>query len=58
MRQYAGESLLPWEEHYLEVHAARYLDTLYILGPGPGRTAFGCGGLSGAYYLLAHHFGY
>ncbi len=58
VRQYVGESLLPWEEHYLDIHAARYLDTLSLLGPGPGQRLLDVGAFPGHLTLLAHHFGY
>ena len=58
VRQYAGESLLPWEEHYLEIHAPRYRDTISLWGPGPGKRLLDVGAFPGHITLLAHHFGY
>ena len=58
VRGYAGESLLPWEEHYLDYHAARYLDTLKILGPGRGEHLLDVGAFPGHLTVAAHHLGF
>jgi len=58
VRQYAGEPLLPWEEHYLDYHAARYLDTLALLGPGQGQRLLDVGAFPGHITVAAHHLGF
>jgi SAM-dependent methyltransferase len=58
IRHSTDGSLLPWEEHYLEYHAARYLDTLKILGPSQGETLLDVGAFPGHLTLAAHHLGY
>ncbi len=58
VKQYAGEPLLPWEEHYLDYHAARYLDTLAILGPGQGRRLLDVGAFPGHLTVAAHQLGF
>ncbi len=56
--QYASEPLPPWEEHYLDYHAARYLDTLAILGPGQGQRLLDVGAFPGHITVAAHHLGF
>jgi SAM-dependent methyltransferase len=56
--QYAAEPLPAWEEHYLEIHSARYLDTLALLGPGQGRRLLDVGAFPGHLTLGAHYLGY
>ncbi len=58
VKDYAGESLLPWEEHYLDYHAARYLDTLKILGPGRGEHLLDVGAFPGHLTVAAQHLGF
>ena len=58
IRRYASEPLPPWEEHYLEVHAGRYKETLALLGPGKGLQLLDVGAFPGHLTLLAHHQGY
>jgi SAM-dependent methyltransferase len=58
IRNFAGGPLLPWEEHYLDYHAARYLDTLAILGPGKGLRLLDVGSFPGHLTIAAHHLGY
>ena len=58
IRQYADEPLLPWEEHYLDYHAARYLDTITILGPGQGRRLLDVGAFPGHLTVAAHQLGF
>jgi SAM-dependent methyltransferase len=58
IKGYAGESLLPWEEHYLDYHAARYLDTLKILDPGRGEHLLDVGAFPGHLTVAAHHLGF
>jgi SAM-dependent methyltransferase len=58
IKKYVGESLLPWEEHYLDYHAMRYLDTLAVLGPGQGLRLLDVGAFPGHLTVAAHHLGY
>jgi SAM-dependent methyltransferase len=58
IRQYVHEALLPWEEHYLDYHADRYLDTLKILGQGQGEKMLDVGAFPGHLTLAAHHLGF
>jgi 2-polyprenyl-3-methyl-5-hydroxy-6-metoxy-1,4-benzoquinol methylase len=58
IRQYASEPLPPWEEHYLEIHKARYQDTLDLLGPGDGQRLLDIGAFPGHLSLAAHHQGF
>ena len=58
LRQFASEPFPPWEEHYLEYHGARYLDTLAVLGPGKGLRLLDVGAFPGHLSLLAHSQGF
>jgi 2-polyprenyl-3-methyl-5-hydroxy-6-metoxy-1,4-benzoquinol methylase len=58
IKKSAGGDLLPWEEHYLNYHSRRFLDTLKILGPGAGKTLLDVGAFPGYLTLAAHHLGY
>jgi hypothetical protein len=58
IRRYASEHLPPWEENYLEVHAARYKETLVLLGPGKGLQLLDVGAFPEHFTLFAHHQGY
>src|SRR4030042_3946835 len=58
VKQYAGEPLLPWEEHYLDYHSARFLDTLAILGSGQGRRLLDVGAFPGHLTVAAHQWGF
>jgi len=56
--RYASVPLPPWEEHYLEVHTARFLDTLALLGPGNGQRLLDVGAFPGHLSVAAHYLGY
>ncbi|MEW6184244.1 MAG: class I SAM-dependent methyltransferase [Thermodesulfobacteriota bacterium] len=58
IKQSAAGSLLPWEEHYLEYHTARYLDTLKVLGRRPGKTLLDVGAFPGHLTLAAQALGF
>jgi SAM-dependent methyltransferase len=58
IQQFADEPLLDWEENYLNYHAARFLDTLTLLGPGPGQRLLDVGAFPGHLTVAAHSLGY
>jgi SAM-dependent methyltransferase len=58
IKGYAKQPLPGWEEHYLEIHAARYLDTLAFLGKGHGRRLLDVGAFPGHLSLGALDLGY
>ncbi len=58
IRQYAVEPLLDWEENYLDYHGARFLDTLTLLGAGPGQRLLDVGAFPGHLTVAAHSLGY
>jgi SAM-dependent methyltransferase len=58
IRQYAAGPLPEWEENYLNYHAARFLDTLTLLGPGSGQRLLDVGAFPGHLTVAAHYLGY
>jgi SAM-dependent methyltransferase len=58
IKQYADEPLPDWEENYLNYHAARFLDTLILLGPGQGQRLLDVGAFPGHLTVAAHSLGY
>jgi SAM-dependent methyltransferase len=58
IQQYADEPLPDWEENYLNYHAARFLDTIILLGPGQGQRLLDVGAFPGHLTVAAHSLGY
>ena len=58
IHQYASAPIPPWEEHYLEIHKARYQETLDLLGPGNNRRLLDVGAFPGHLSVATHHLGY
>ncbi|MGC1403765.1 MAG: class I SAM-dependent methyltransferase, partial [Thermodesulfobacteriota bacterium] len=56
--QKIGEPLPPWEQEYLNYHAARFADTLDQLGPGEGKRLLDVGAFPGHLTLAAQTLGY
>jgi SAM-dependent methyltransferase len=53
-----GQPLPSWELDYLNYHAARFLDTLELLGPGDGKRLLDVGAFPGHLTLAVQFLGY
>jgi SAM-dependent methyltransferase len=53
-----GRPLPPWEQQYLDYHAARFADTLNLLGPGEGKRLLDVGAFPGHLTLAVQALGY
>ncbi|MBA4393064.1 MAG: hypothetical protein C0407_05880, partial [Desulfobacca sp.] len=58
MKQLIGKPLLPWEQEYLNYHAARFADTLDLLGQGEGKRLLDIGAFPGHLTLATQALGY
>ncbi len=56
--QSISEPLPPWEQEYLDYHAARFVDTLDLLGPGEGKQLLDVGAFPGHLTLAIQTLGY
>jgi len=58
IRQAISEPFPPWEQEYLDYHAARFVDTLDLLGPGEGKRLLDVGAFPGHLTLAVQAVGY
>jgi 2-polyprenyl-3-methyl-5-hydroxy-6-metoxy-1,4-benzoquinol methylase len=58
IKQLIGETLLPWEEDYLNFHTRRYQESLELLGSGAGKSLLDLGAFPGHLSVAARDRGY